>query len=497
MVGGARAVYYSRLWTLDRTHLSSTITVGPATEDSGLRSPEDLGPRLESEYGPHLAIMDQRLGDALQAAGLEGAVVFAGDEKTLFRDDETYPFKAEPYFKAWVPLTQAPGSFLRLVPGQRPMLVYKQLEDYWREPPSDPEGYWTAHFDIRVVRTEEDARKLSGAGARWVAVGDAAGAAARHGTAGARPKVNDAKFLAHLDYSRATKTTYEILCMRGAQLLAVRGHQAVAAAFAPGVSEFELHEIYCGAAQQREKELPYSSIVALNEHASTLHYQNLRTRAPAPTRSLLIDAGAQFAGYAADITRTYSASSGDDFDVLIKSMETLQLHVCAEVKAGVDFVALHLLTHRLLATVLRDHELVKCSEDEAISTGITRAFLPHGLGHLLGLQVHDAGGRQADAAGKVRKPPSNDPYLRLTRTLQPGFVVTIEPGLYFIPALLRAALAQHEDKLNRAQIERLAPFGGIRVEDDVAVTPDGHKNLTRDAFATLAGAAPAARAQTR
>jgi Xaa-Pro dipeptidase len=474
--------------------LSSTRPIGPATLDSELRSPEELGARIESEYGPHLAIMDQRLGEALQASGLDGAVVFAGDEKMFFRDDHGYPFKAEPYFKAWVPLTQAPGSFLRLVPGQRPMLVYKQLEDYWHEPPSDPEGYWTSHFDIRVVRTEADARKLSGAGARWVTVGEAAGAAARHSPAGAaRPKVNDPKFLAHLDYFRATKTRYELLCMRAAQLIAVRGHQAVAAAFGPGVSEFELQQIYCGASQQREKELPYSNIIALNEHASTLHYQNLRTRAPSPPRSLLIDAGGEFNGYAADITRTYSAASGDDFDALIRSMETLQQRICADVKAGVDYVALHVLAHRLLAAVLREHELVKCSEDQAISTGITRAFLPHGLGHLLGLQVHDAGGRQADTAGKIRKPPPKDPYLRLTRTLQPGFVVTIEPGLYFIPALLRAALAKHEDKLNRAQIERLLPFGGIRIEDDVEVTADGCRNFTRDAFAVLADAAPAAR----
>jgi Xaa-Pro dipeptidase len=374
------------------------------------------------------------------------------------------------------------------------MLVYKQLEDYWYEPPSDPEGYWTTHFDIRVVRTEAEARKLSGAGPRWTTIGDGAIAAARHTPVGtARPKVNDAKFLAHLDYFRATKTRYEILCMRAAQLIAVRGHQAVAAAFGPGVSEFELQQIYVAATQQREKELPYSNIIALNEHASTLHYQNLRTRAPSPVRSLLIDAGAEYNGYAADVTRTYAASSGDDFDALIKSMETLQQRVCADVKAGVDYVALHVLMHRLLAAVLREHDVVKCSEDQAISTGITRAFLPHGLGHLLGLQVHDAGGRQIEATGKIRKPPPKDPYLRLTRTLQPGFVTTIEPGLYFIPALLRTALAKHEDKLNRAKIERLAPFGGIRVEDDVEVTADGHKNLTRDAFAALADAAPGAR----
>jgi Xaa-Pro dipeptidase len=490
---------------IERT-LNTVRPVGPATLDSELRSPEELTARLESEYGPHLAIMDQRLGEALHAAGLDGAVVFAGDEKIVFRDDQAYPFKSEPYFKAWVPLTQAPGSFLRLVPGQRPLLVYKQLEDYWHEPPSDPTGYWTAHFDIRVVRTEDDARKLSGVGPRWVAIGEGAGAAARLGAAGAgsaagtaaaRAKVNDAKFLAHLDYFRATKTRYEVLCMRAAQLMGVRGHQAVAAALGPGVAEFELHQIYCNASQQRENDLPYSSIVALNEHAATLHYQHLRARAPSPLRSLLIDAGAEYNGYAADITRTYSASNGDDFDALIQSMDALQQRVCADVKAGVDFVALHVLTHRLLAAVLREHDLVKCKDDEAVAAGLTRVFLPHGLGHLLGLQVHDAGGRQADTAGKVRKPPPKDPYLRLTRTLEQGFVVTIEPGLYFIPALLRAALAEHEDKLNRAKIERLLPFGGIRVEDDVEVTKDGSKNLTREAFAALADAAPSPRGRSR
>ena len=111
--------------------------------------------------------------------------------------------------------------------------------------------------------------------------------------------------------------------------------------------------------------------------------------------------------------------------------------------------------------------------------------------------MHDAGGRQSDSSGKIRKPPPQDPYLRLTRELEPGFVVTIEPGLYCIPALLRAALAEHESKLNRALIERLLPFGGIRVEDDVEVTQDGHRNLTRETFAALSSAAPGARGRAR
>jgi Xaa-Pro dipeptidase len=363
------------------------------------------------------------------------------------------------------------------------MLVYKQVEDYWHEPPSNPQGYWTQHFDIRVAKTDAEARKLSGSGARWVAIGSAAERVARGGGAATQPAINDPRFLNHLDFTRAVKTTYELLCMRGAQAMAVRGHLAVAAAFKQGATELEMHQAYLAASGQRETELPYGNIIGLNEHAATLHYQRLRADSPTVRRSLLIDAGAEWLGYAADITRTYSASADDDFAALIASMDALQQRICEEVKPGVDFVVLHAFTHRQLAAVLRDHKLVTCSADEAVSSGITRGFLPHGLGHLLGLQVHDAGGRLADSTGGKREPPAQDPYLRLTRTLTPGVVVTIEPGLYFIPSLLRALLAKNEAKLNRAVIERLVPFGGIRIEDNVEVTSDGHRNLTRDAFA--------------
>jgi Xaa-Pro dipeptidase len=464
--------------------LSSTLTTSPSRPDASFASREELELKLASEYGAHLAILEQRLDEALQATGFEGVVVFAGEEQVVFRDDQTYPFRVEPYFKAWVPLTHAPGSFLRLVPGQRPMLVYKQVEDYWHEPPSDPAGYWTQHFDIRIARTDDEARKLSGSGARWVAIGSAAKRAGRG--AEAQPALNDARFLSHLDFTRAVKTTYELLCMRGAQAMAVRGHVAVAAAFKSGTTELELHQAYLAASGQRETELPYGNIIALNEHAATLHYQRMRAEPPAVTRSLLIDAGAEFKGYAADITRTYSASASDDFAALIASMDALQQRICAEVKPSVDFVVLHAFTHRQIASLLVEHKLVTCSADEAVATGITHGFLPHGLGHLLGLQVHDAGGHLADTTGKKREPPRPDPYLRLTRTLQPGVVVTIEPGLYFIPSLLHALLAKHESRLNRAAIERLVPFGGIRIEDNVEVTADGHRNLTRDAFAAAA-----------
>ena len=177
------------------------------------------------------------------------------------------------------------------------------------------------------------------------------------------------------------------------------------------------------------------------------------------------------------------SSDLDDFAKLIAAMDALRQRVCGEVKPGVEFMALHALANRQIATLLREAGILRCSADEVVALGITHAFFPHGLGHLLGLQVHDVGGKLVDATGTKREAPTGAPHLRLTRTLQQGFVVTIEPGVYFIPSLLQTLLQQHEDKVNRGMIERLLPFGGIRVEDDVEVTEDGHRNLTREAFA--------------
>jgi Xaa-Pro dipeptidase len=114
-------------------------------------------------------------------------------------------------------------------------------------------------------------------------------------------------------------------------------------------------------------------------------------------------------------------------------------------------------------------------------------FFPHGLGHLVGLQVHDVSGFSVDATGKRKATPPGHPYLRLTRTLEPGFVVTIEPGLYFIDMLLdEARKGAHGPHINWHRVDEFRPYGGIRVEDNVACTADAPENLTRAAFAALA-----------
>jgi Xaa-Pro dipeptidase len=113
-------------------------------------------------------------------------------------------------------------------------------------------------------------------------------------------------------------------------------------------------------------------------------------------------------------------------------------------------------------------------------------FFPHGVGHLLGLQVHDVAGFSVDEQGAQKARPQGHPYLRLTRTLEPGFVVTIEPGLYFIDMLLdEARNGAHGKHINWRRVDEFRPYGGVRVEDNVACTADEPENLTRDAFAAL------------
>jgi Xaa-Pro dipeptidase len=199
----------------------------------------------------------------------------------------------------------------------------------------------------------------------------------------------------------------------------------------------------------------------------------------------LIDAGAQYRGYASDITRTYAAFPGRFAD-LIELLDAAQLRLCDEIVAGRDYREVHLSAHRAVGDVMHAIGLTTVSGEAALDRGVTSVFFPHGIGHLLGLQVHDVGGVMGDLKGSERKRPEGHPYLRLTRMLEPGVVVTVEPGIYFIESLLAAAAGDTRRSLiDWAVVEELRPFGGIRIEDNVATTASTPENMTREAFAQL------------
>ncbi|MEO5628300.1 MAG: Xaa-Pro dipeptidase, partial [Thermomonas sp.] len=302
-------------------------------------------------------------------------------------------------------------------------------------------------------------------------------------TVGGHAPNNPDAVLAYLEYQRAFKTPYEIEMMRQAQRIGVRAHRAAERAFRAGSSEFGIHLAYCQAAGQDANDLPYGNIVALNEHAAVLHYMERDRLPPKPSRSFLIDAGASFGGYACDITRTYSAHE-DDFAAMIEAVDAAQLTMCDAVRAGFDYKQLHLDAHLALAGILKDFGLITVAAETAVESGVSSAFFPHGIGHGIGLQVHDVGGFAAGDSGGTIGKPDGHPYLRLTRVLQPGMVVTIEPGIYFIDMLLDELKQKGlGDSVDWTRVEAFKPFGGIRIEDEVACTDGAPLNLTRDAFA--------------
>jgi Xaa-Pro dipeptidase len=130
--------------------------------------------------------------------------------------------------------------------------------------------------------------------------------------------------------------------------------------------------------------------------------------------------------------------------------------------------------------VLIAHEIITCSLEQALLHDIPSLFMPHGVGHLLGIQVHDAGGHLANEEGEVRQPPAEFPFLRNTRPMEQGMVFTVEPGLYFIPVLLNPERNSVTGKfLNWNLIDELLPLGGIRIEDNVLVEETKVINLTR------------------
>jgi Xaa-Pro dipeptidase len=438
--------------------------------------------RLAPLFDDHLRIQRQRTDDALAACKFDTLAIHAGSPHMVFLDDHPYTFKPNPHFKLWLPLEDAVDCWLLYRPGAKPRLIFLQPADYWHKPPALPHGFWTHHFQIEVIRDPADARRHLTHLERCAFIGEWQAQFADWGFAESNP----GELLHRLHYPRAVKSEYEIECMRRASAAAARGHVAAETAFRDCKSEYEIHMAFVRATGLTERELPYSNIVALNSNAAVLHYQYQEREPPQQHRSFLIDAGAQFHTYAADVTRTYAATDGD-FAALIAGMESLQLQLCAQVRDGVDYAAIHLDAHVRIAGLLHESGIITMPAADAVASGLSAVFFPHGVGHLLGLQVHDVAGFSVDPSGTQKDRPPGHPYLRLTRTLEPGFVVTIEPGLYFIDMLLEEARkSTHGRHINWRRVDEFRPYGGIRVEDNVACTADEPENLTRNAFAALA-----------
>jgi Xaa-Pro dipeptidase len=430
-------------------------------------------------FAAHLETVEKRSADALAKTDYDALLIHAGTPPLIFLDDHHLPFKAHAPFKVWAPLSDAPDSFVYFTPGRKPLLLVNQPVDYWHKSPELPRTYWSSAFEIVSCPTREAARAaLPRDLSRTAFIGVPFPELMAWGPG----TINPEHLMAQLDYARARKTPYEVACLREANRLGALGHVAAEKAFRAGATEFEIGLAFMAACGHRERELPYNPIIALNEGGAVLHYQIQQRTRPQRLHSLLIDAGAEFAGYASDITRTHSHHD-TEFAALIRRFDELQLALCAQVKVGLDWRDFHQASYRAISEFLREAGLINVSTDEAVDAALTSVFYPHGIGHLLGLQVHDVGGTLRDATGGQIERPYNHPFLRLTRKLEDGCVVTVEPGFYLIDQLLDEARQKPLGKMIEwKRVEQLKPFGGIRIEDNVVARPNAAENLTRPAF---------------
>lgn len=428
---------------------------------------------LKSLFLVHLQERQAYAEQALAATGFDALVISAGEPYTYFADDVDAPFRTIPHFRHHCPLT-GPHHVLLIRPGHKPRLIRYAPEDFWYEQLPLDNPFWQEGFELIEAGTVDAVWEQLEAVSHGAYIGNELVRADKAGL-----KLNPANLTAHLDWGRAYKSDYELVSMEEASQVGGRAHLAAREAFLQGGTELEIHQAFVKAAACQDHELAFPSIVALNEKGATLHYENKRSVGHGHV--LLLDCGARVRDYPSDITRTTAAPSCDPrFKSLLAAMDRMQLELCAELRPNRPFGEIHHLCHRKTAGILTEAGILKVTPEEALAKGFTRPFMPHGLGHHLGIQVHDVGGKAAGPDGSIQAPPPEYPTLRTTRILEARQVLTVEPGLYFIPMLLRPFReGEHASAFNWKLIDELSPCGGIRIEDNVVITETGNRNLTR------------------
>ncbi len=433
-------------------------------------------------YKNHIEILQKRFENALVQQRLNAALIYSGHQSYSFMDDNSFPFRVNPFFKYWLPLTQQQKSFVYIEVGKKPHLFLFLDDDYWHAQPKIPEGEWQSYFDITVIKSIDDVKRALELNLPKTALIAGEILSFRDWPL---TQVNPEQLIHQLSYDRAYKTKYEVDCMREANRIAANAHTAAEQAFRAGKSELQTHLAYLDAIPCRESALPYNNIIAFNEAASILHYDDYQTTSPDNRFSFLIDAGAQYKGYNSDISRTYlyDENLDSEFTELFNAYKTEYYGLLDEIKLGKDYLEFHDSSHRRISKLLSQFELINLSPEETYQKGYSNLFFPCGTGHYIGLQVHDIGGYLATPQGKQLDKDPRYPYLRLRRPMELNTVFTVEPGIYFIQQLLKTV--QDDSNVNWSKLELFSKFGGFRYEDCIAITDKGVENLSQQAFNNL------------
>jgi Xaa-Pro aminopeptidase len=282
---------------------------------------------------------------------------------------------------------------------------------------------------------------------------------------------------------REIKDAHEISEIEKAVDIAWEMHTTAMKMAHPGIYEREIAGRIEGISLSHGGPVSFPVILSINGQTLHNHYHgNMLTEG----RMMVCDAGAETEMcYASDLTRTvpvggrFSSRQKDVYEIVLNA----NLKAIAAMKPGIFFRDIHLLAARTIASGLKDLGLMKGDTDKAVSEGAHALFFPHGLGHMMGLDVHDMEDLGENYVGYneeiQRSKQFGLAFLRMGKRLQEGFVMTVEPGIYFIPALIDTWKNEKkfEEFINYELLESYKDFGGIRIEDDVLVTSKGYKVL--------------------
>ncbi|MHC4938587.1 MAG: aminopeptidase P N-terminal domain-containing protein [Planctomycetota bacterium] len=281
-----------------------------------------------------------------------------------------------------------------------------------------------------------------------------------------------------IEVARRIKDDEELRRMRRAAAATAAGIDEATMVLRPGMTELQVEaELEVGFLRAGATRAAYDSIVATGRNAAVLHHSPNDT-VIGENEFVLIDAGGAYDGYSCDCTRTLCAGDmSKDQKAIYDIVLNAQIDAIGRCRKDVEFVDIHQDTARAMAQGLVDFGLLRGDASGLVESGAMSLFFPHGLGHLIGLGTHDPAGY---ADGRTRSEHRGLRYLRADLPLEPGMVITVEPGIYFIETLLRdpELRAEFGDSVDWAKAESLLPLGGVRIEDNVHITEDYPEVLT-------------------
>jgi Xaa-Pro aminopeptidase len=384
------------------------------------------------------------------------------------RADRTYPFRAH-------------SEYIYLTDRERPggVLAF------------DPDGGWV-EFVVPVSRDELVWEGAPADAQEGVPVGEfESWLAARAGRG--RPVVNlgapvasiagdddlAAELRRHLNHVRREKDAVELERMRIAERATAAGFASIVPLLSAGRTERGVQiELEAEFFRQGADTLAFETIVAGGANSGVLHFPP--TARPLQDGELvLIDAGGEFRGYASDVTRTYpvSGSFTPEQAAVHELVRRAGEAATARCSPGTEFRDLHRAAALVIAEGLIEFGVLRGPAETMMESGAVSLFFPHGIGHMVGLGVRDAG-----EVLPGREPDPGMPRLRADLPLLAGHTITVEPGVYFIPALLSDPDTRHElrDQVDWDRADALLSFGGIRIENNVLLTDEGPEILTAD-----------------